>query len=190
MAADVTMAEPKHTPVDVRMSSVLRTLEEFVDVLRRDHPELPELVLIVGPGKCGRSVKKWGHFAKNRWHERHCQGPRCAGRRWHEILIAGESFARPAEATAASILHEAAHTLAAVRGLGDTSKKGRYHNEIFRLIAAEVGLEVDRDEYGWRLTRITEAARTRYKASLHKIDRALTVFRAVPKTSGRLHRGR
>jgi hypothetical protein len=52
----------------------------------------------------------------------------------------GEWFAEGAEHTLTTILHEAAHALADVRQVQDTSRQGKYHNRRFVQLAAELGL--------------------------------------------------
>ena len=41
-----------------------------------------------------------------------------------------------------TLLHEAAHALAAARGIQDTSRQGRYHNTRFAQLARELGIDV------------------------------------------------
>jgi hypothetical protein len=61
------------------------------------------------------------------------------------------------------LLHQAAHALAHVRGIRDTSRDGRYHNGDFRDVAIEMGLDVgSKTSLGFATTTPTEATRKRY----------------------------
>jgi hypothetical protein len=44
------------------------------------------------------------------------------------------------------MLHEAAHALAQVRGIKDTSRRGRWHNARFRALAEELRIEVRKED--------------------------------------------
>lgn len=146
--------------VDGYLSTVLPTIEALWQEMRRHHPQLPPVTIIIGQGDEGRTPR-WGHFAPNRWGGR------------HEIMIAGESLMRPAIATAATLLHEGAHGLAEARGLKDTARDGRYHNETFRALAQEMGLHVGKGPpHGWRITTITTPTAARYAAQIEAIERA------------------
>jgi hypothetical protein len=58
-----------------------------------------------------------------------------------EVCITDDSLADGAEDVLNTQLHEPAHLLANVRGIRDTSSRGRYHNGRFREVARELGLE-------------------------------------------------
>ncbi|WP_297495484.1 hypothetical protein [Pseudonocardia sp.] len=40
----------------------------------------------------------------------------------------------------ATLLHEAAHALAHVRGIKDSSRQGRWHNAKFKALSEELGI--------------------------------------------------
>ena len=98
-----------------------------------------------------------------------------------EVLVTCEGLDRGAHDVLATLLHEASHAIADERGIKDTSRQGRYHNQRFKNIAEELGLEVRRDpEVGWSLTNISEATANAYSASLAELAAAL---RADPSSS-------
>jgi hypothetical protein len=98
-----------------------------------------------------------------------------------ELFMATELVARGATDMFAVLLHEAAHTIASRRGIKDTSRQGCYHNGRFRMIAADVGLEGDRDsERGWSLTALSNGADAGYKDTLAQLTAALA-GRAGPR---------
>lgn len=98
-----------------------------------------------------------------------------------EVLLTCDGLDRGAHDVLATLLHEASHAIADERGIKDTSRQGRYHNQRFKNIAEELGLEVRRDrEIGWSLTNISEATANAYSASLAELAAAL---RADPSGS-------
>jgi hypothetical protein len=109
-----------------------------------------------------------------------------------EVLIAGELLApgggnQPhldVEARVlGTLLHEAAHALASVRGIKDTSRGGRYHNVRYRGLAEEVGLSCATCEHGWCFTGPTDETMRDYAAELGALRLALVGFRA-PESAG------
>jgi hypothetical protein len=94
---------------------------------------------------------RWGRFGAERWVQGRPQ-PAATPTAGHdakldlrpnrkpELFVAGECFAEGAEHTLTTILHEAAHALAYVRQVQDTSRQGKYHNRRFVQLAAELGL--------------------------------------------------
>lgn len=159
--------------VDTHVSTVVAALEAGWQAIREVHPDLPPVVIIIGPGDHGKR-RKWGHFARERWGAKGKQTI-------HEILIAGESFTRRAAETFGTLLHEAAHCLAAVRKLKDTSRGGRYHNTVYRDMAGEVGLRCEKDKvFGWTITTITTDTAERYKPQIQALAAAQAVWRIDP----------
>ena len=80
------------------------------------------------------------------------------------MFVGGEGLAWGPADVLATFLHEAAHALAQVRGINDTSRQGRWHNARFKSVAEEVGIAVSKDR-GWAghrpLSRLPLAAPTR-----------------------------
>jgi len=152
-------------------SAVVQALERAWWTIRENHPDLPPVVIVVGPGDGGRR-RVWGHFAPERW------GQRGDVARTHEILIAGESLARPAVETLGTLLHEAAHVLAQTRKLQDTSRGHRYHNRRYKALAEEMGLDVAlADKIGWSATTVRPLTAQRYAAEVEALDAAQAAMR-------------
>jgi len=85
-----------------------------------------------------------------------------------------------------TLLHEAAHALAHVRGIKDTSRQGRWHNARFKTLAEEVGIEVTKDpRIGWSPTTLTETTRTEYADTIAMLGDALRLFRSIEITDSR-----
>lgn len=153
-------------------SPVTTTLEGVWGTIRRRHPELPPVAIVVSSGTSGKMAKgivmNQGHFAPDRWEE--------GADAHHEIFIAGEILARPEEVLG-TLLHEAAHALGHLRGVKNTSRGGRYHNAAFKALAAEVGLDAAQvGTIGWSDTSLTDDTRTQYAVSLERLA-TITVTR-------------
>lgn len=159
-------------------SSVVTLLEKVWARIREDHPELPAVVIITGSGLVGAS--KWGHFRAEGWKVRE-EG---AALRKHELFLAGEALAKGARQVLQTMLHEAAHTLARVRDLKDTSRQGRWHNATFRKLAEEMGLEhkgaTTDSSHGFSFVTLTQTTADRYADLLEELDREIRLVCHLP----------
>lgn len=176
--ASETSAPAQPTTEDHTGSTVVRLLEKVWARIRADHPELPEVVIITGSGLVGAS--KWGHFRAEGWKLRE-EG---AAVRKHELFLAGEALAKGARQVLQTMLHEAAHTLAKVRGQQDTSRQGRWHNATFRKMAEELGLEhksstADKTN-GFSFVTLTAATAERYADLLAELDEEIKLVCHLP----------
>lgn len=166
-------------PADRISSPLVVALESMWTAIVKRHPEVPAAVIVVASGTDGRksSEARWGHFAALRWVRGDAELP--------EVLIAGEGLARGPEAVLATLLHEAAHGVADVREVADTSRQGRYHNVRYKALAEEVGLAVVRvGSNGWASTSLTDRTRRDYRRELAHLGAALTLFRRAESPSG------
>jgi hypothetical protein len=165
-------------------SPVLSALESTWAAIVRRHPELPVVAFAIGSGTANApagALMTAGHFAPGRWAREStgvlvaasaAAGP-AAAYDVPEVFIAGELLALGAEQVLATMLHEAAHALAAVREITDTSRQGRYHNARFRELATELGLSVAKvGTIGWSGTELTEQTRAAYRAQLVTLGKA------------------
>jgi len=162
-------------PVVPAASTVLKVLEDIWAAIRRCHPEIPAVVIIIASGTGGRHAK-WGHHAPGRWHN---------GTHQHaEVMISGEGLARTPREVLATLLHEAAHALAEARGITDTSRQGRYHNRRYALLATELGLDVtENGQFGWSATAVTGTTARRYADGLALLAAAMTIWRNGERTA-------
>ncbi len=75
-----------------------------------------------------------------------------------------------------TMLHEAAHALAHVRGIKDTSRSGnRYHNSAFAELAEELGLkrpQTRSNSIGYSACTITEETVKTYESTIKALDAA------------------
>jgi hypothetical protein len=157
--------------VEVAGSAVVAALEDAWTAIRGHHPDVPQVVIILGAGsESRRGLFKWGHFAAARWH--------VAGANRPEVLVSGEGLRRGAHQVLATLMHEAAHGIANTRQIRDTSRQGRWHNRRFATLAGELGLKVTQDKgTGWSQTHLTEQLATRYHEQLTGLSSALQLWR-------------
>ena len=119
-------------------SRTVAVLESAWRDVRDQNPDvLGDPVFVVKSDK-----RAWGHMTVGKtWAERLPDGVEGPVRRFHEIMLSAELLAQSTEMILQVMIHEAAHTVAAERGVKDTSRQYRYHNGRFRAIAEEMGLE-------------------------------------------------
>jgi curved DNA-binding protein CbpA len=168
------IATPDNSAV---VSRLLAVLEDAWQAIRRHHPQIPPVVIIIASGGNGRQ-RAYGHHAPQRWH--------AAGTDRTEIMISGEGLARDAASVLGTLLHEAAHALAAARGIKDTSRQGRYHNQKFKAHAEELGITVEHDSrIGWSITTVPEATARRYAVQIAALAEAMTLWRHAEQQTTR-----
>lgn len=163
-------------------SSIVAALERLWSQIRANHPDLPAVVIVTGSGMIG--PPRWGHFRANGWTERAEKGA-ALDLAIGEMFVAGETLARGAAHTVETMLHEAAHVLAEVRGIKDTSRQGRWHNQRFRALAEEMGLEYPREsahpQVGFAECLMTPGTREEYTGVIEELDRAIRLTIALPE---------
>ena len=172
-------------------STLVSALEECWETIRRHHPELPTVVMLLGIGSEGRRPLD-GHFAHSRWAFPPVKGRRgkAEPERRAEVMIAGELFERGSAAILEVLLHEAAHALAFVRKIDDRSREGRYHNERFAVLAREVGLECQLGTaLGWTRLSVPPGTLMRYAEALAALDAGHVAARQPHRIDGSRQRG-
>lgn len=169
-------------PLDpITGSAIVAVLEETWEAIRAEHPDLPHVVIVTGSGFIGSP--RWAHWRESGWTER--QGAdEHAHSRHGEMFVAGEALAKGAEHVVESMLHEGAHTLATAREIQDTSRQGRWHNDKFRKLAQELGLEYRGDKadptHGFSNMLLTDATREKYADLIKKLDAAIRAVIRMP----------
>lgn len=168
------LATPDNSAV---VSRLLAVLEDAWQAIRRHHPQIPPVVIIIASGGNGRQ-RAYGHHAPQRWH--------AAGTDRTEIMISGEGLTRDAASVLGTLLHEAAHALAAARNIRDTSRQGRYHNQKYKTCAEELGITVEHDQrIGWSITTVPEATARRYAVQIAALTEAMTLWRHAEQQTTR-----
>ena len=151
------------------ISRLIGVLEDLWLAIRARHPEIPAVVIIIASGTDGRQAR-WGHYAPGSWVTGTQARP--------EIMISGEGLRRDARSVLGTLLHEAAHALAAARGIKDTSRQGRYHNKQFKAHGEELGITVEFDQtIGWSPTTVPGPTAARYERELRALAEAMTLWR-------------
>ncbi|HVS39329.1 MAG TPA: hypothetical protein VMS17_27475 [Gemmataceae bacterium] len=96
-----------------------------------------------------RSRLSLGWYSPQRWKQ--------GAVKLDEIVLTPASVGKGVLYAAGVVAHELVHLANAVAGRLDTSRQGRYHNELFRATAEALGLIVARDEtHGWCETQLSE----------------------------------
>jgi hypothetical protein len=167
----VHMLEQAPQPRGVRMAPW--------EAIRRHHPEVPQVVIVVASGSDPRSRRlNLGHFAAGRWQLTDQPTDRA------EVLVSGEGLQRGPVDVLGTLLHEAAHGLAYARKISDTSRQGRYHNRRYATLAGELGLDVaHRDPIGWSVTSVPESTTASYVEVLAELAEALVLWRRAEQPS-------
>jgi len=169
----------KHQPA---AATLVAALEHAWQQIRHRHPDLPAVQIVIGQGSGHRGGLLLGQLAPERWQ------PTGPGELVHELLVGGEGLARGPVDVFTTLLHEAAHALALTRQIADTSRDGRYHNQRYRQLAHELGLDVQRDaQLGFSTTSLTALTQARYQPAISAIADAITLHRRPepPATAGR-----
>lgn len=151
---------------------LVEALSGVWEAIRVRHPDVPPVVITLGAGSVGQrpGELKLGHFAAARWE--HPDGLLA------ELFVGGEGLRGGAQAVLATLLHEAAHGLAATRRVQDVSRGGRYHNHRYAALARELGLEVAQaGTLGWSATTVPAATAAGYAGGLARLGGALTAWR-------------
>jgi hypothetical protein len=165
--------------------ALIAALERAWQAIAEHHGDLPPAALIVGQGSGRRDGSLvLGHFAAERWRVTGAGDTTYV----HEVLIGGEGLQRGARDVLGTLIHEAAHAVATVRRIADTSRQGRYHNANYKAIAEELGLSVARHAViGWSLTTLPDATAAAYASTIAELDDAITLHRrseALPARAG------
>lgn len=169
--SDATIAEGEELP-PATASALVAACERAWDAIRDHHPDLPDAVIVIGSGVERGRLVKLGHWWGGRWI--------ADGATRGEVLLAGEALHQPADDVFEVLLHEAAHALNAARGIKDTSRGGRYHNQHFKKTAEEVLLRVRATPpHGLARTLLTDDARDRYAVTIDHLGDAMRIARRI-----------
>lgn len=200
VSAAVKAAAVDAGPISAPM---VAALEGAWAAIRARHPEIPAVVMVLGAGSIGGpGGLRPGHFAAMRWADPDQQptereggdpddepgqdeAPDRAPVRLPEVFVGGEGLARGPADVLGTLLHEAAHALAHVRGIKDTSRQGRWHNARFKGLAEELGIEVTKDDrIGWSPTTIPTVTCESYAEVIAELGRVLRLHRSAEITGG------
>lgn len=156
------------------LGGLVLALEAAWGAIQIWHPEIRPAAIRIGEGRrSGSPGLVLGHFGRGFWRRPEDEGD--------EIMISGECLAYGGDQVFGTLLHEAAHALAAARGVKDTSRQRRYHNGEYKALAEELLLAVEHDDrIGWSVTSLRPEAAGRYAAQISEIAAAIAACRSVP----------
>lgn len=153
-------------------SALVSACEAAWDDIRTRHSELPAVVVVLGSGVERGRLVKLGHWWSGRWV--------ADGQVRGEVLLAGEALHLTSAQVFEVLLHEAAHGINATRGVKDTSRGGRYHNQHFADTARTIGLKVSAmPPYGLARTELTAEAETDYAPTIARLGEAMRIARQL-----------
>jgi hypothetical protein len=174
---DMTSAPVSEVVQGPSASKLVEACEEAWADIRCRHAELPEVVVVLGSGVERGRLVKLGHWWGGRWL--------ADGQVRGEVLLAGEALHLEPKQVFEVLLHEAAHGINAARGVKDTSRGGRYHNERFAVTAREVGLEVQpMPPYGMARTELTPATEATYVDAIERLGDTMRIARQLQGIKG------
>lgn len=156
----------------IEASQLVAALEVAWGAIQERHEDVPDVVVTLGAGSIGvaRGTLKLGHFAADRWSTEAGSSA--------ELFVGGEGLQRGASEVLATLLHEAAHGVATVRKVQDTSRQGRYHNARFKRLGEELGLVITQvPGIGWSGTALGEQSRQTYADVIADLQGAITAYR-------------
>jgi hypothetical protein len=138
-------------------SAVYAAIQRTWDRLVADDPRVPGIVIDMTPGRPSSCTSVgWRDTPPivqiNLKHDGKPDGPNLTGA---ELLT--------------WLLHQAAHGITGPV----TGQEGRAHSTKYRDAAISLGFDVDRDPTGYGATSLAAGTRTRYRAELAALDRAL-----------------
>lgn len=154
------------------LSPVIRQLEKTWTVIQGNHPELPDAVI---------TSSRRRHKSESGTRAQHCANVWMVnGKLQAEVTVFGERLADGTEQVMQSLLHEATHAIAQVRGIKDTSNRNRFHNKKFADIAEELGLRRPEASggpaLGWSDCTITESTTELYRPSICDLAEAIRIY--------------
>lgn len=153
-------------------STLIAACESAWRDIQTHHPELPDVVMVLGTGVERGRLVKLGHWWGGQWV--------ADGQSRGEVLLAGEALHLEPARVFEVLLHEAAHGINAARGVKDTSRGGRYHNKRFADTARHVLLRVRAmPPYGLAATDLTPAALDRYGPTIEGLGDAMRIARQL-----------
>jgi hypothetical protein len=152
------------------VSAWLEVFEGAWRTLAVQHPDLPPVAFVVDSAPDAFSVRPCGHWTADRWSLP-------SGERLGELRLPAERLQQGPRAVLELLLHEAAHVLAHMRRVQETSRQGRYHNRRYWQLAHELGLKAEPNaKADLGQTRLPRRLRAHHADMLGVIEEALATF--------------
>jgi hypothetical protein len=154
------------------LSYIIAQLERAWQDIQFECPDLPDAVITSSRRRQRSENNVVGQYCANVW--------KVGDEHRAEITIFGERLLDGSEQVMQTLLHEAAHALAKVRDIKDTSNKGRFHNKKFVKLAEELGLEGPAESGGTALgfsdCEITASTADKYTDTIKNIESVLSMY--------------
>ncbi|MGW0252521.1 hypothetical protein ACWDYH_38440 [Nocardia goodfellowii] len=156
----------------VSRAKFVGSLEAVWSEIRRRHPDVPDVIVVIGSGSVDTASLRLGRFTPGEWQH--------GDTSLHELFIAGEGFSAGPRYVLGTVLHQAAHALAHQRGISDTSRNGSYHNQRYAALARELGLSVVQDRVsGWSQTSVPDSTARSFQPHLDDLGAITGTFRVI-----------
>ena len=166
----------RQNPAGTVTGPLVAAIEHLWAAIQVRHPDVPDVVLTLGNGSTRPGQLTLGHFHAGKWATRDQSTNEAT--RLPELFVGGEGLAAGPRDLLGTLLHEAAHGVAAAREVQDTSRQGRYHNTRYREIATELGITVERDpRIGWSLTTVPDSTAALYAEHIGRLGDAMRAHR-------------
>lgn len=154
-----------------KLSKVTASLERAWKTIQTRETDTRDAVIVIYLHPKG---DRRGHFAGSSWTIRDDTEDQPELDTLDEVHISSHILAQGARSVLETLLHEAVHSIAAARGIKDTSRQGRWHNKRFETLAKLVGLTVEKsDRIGCTTPDITEETFNLYKETLDDLDQVV-----------------
>lgn len=145
-------------------SAITNALDKLCAGIRKNHPDVPYVLITVGSASVSGRVKRLCHFDRGSWKDQPTLFP--------ELYVSWDLLTLGPEESLKEILKELTHALAAARNVSDTSKEGIYHNAQYMALATELGLYWPADvppdpRVGFEDMQLSLPALTLYRRELH-----------------------
>lgn len=155
-------------------TQVIQALNATWRAIQKKNPDVPDVMIVTGRRRHKSEHTIRGQHCGDTWHVHEAEG------RLAEVWVSGERLADGAREVLQTLLHEAAHALAGVRELKDTSNKNRYHNKVFVRLAEELGLEAPAQSggpaLGYSNCTIPDDTAKLYESAIERLENACKNF--------------
>lgn len=160
-------------PIGKQGGRIVTALERAWAAIQAQCPDVPPVIVVTGSGSHQKGTPDGYRLRGHHWPERWVIDAK-AGKYAPELFVAGETLGLGSSKIMEVLLHEAAHALAAARGIKDTSSEGhKYHNRRYADLAMELGLQPPQRPdkiIGFSACEITRDTEKRYATRIRALS--------------------
>lgn len=151
------------------LSAVTAALERAWAAIRTVYPSVRPAAMVV---YLDPRADRRGHYHAMCWTERETR------HRLDEVHISSHVLEEGAQSVLHTLLHESIHSSCFADGVQETSRQGRWHNNVFRAIAQQRGLLTAKDPtIGTITTGLHQSAYLQFGNVLQDLETAIELFR-------------